>query len=287
MLNVSVARRRLFTLGTRLVLALSASSANAVIGAEPIFVEDARVARVFSEVRMEGCFVLLNVQSGLYSGYNASRASTRFTPASTFKIPNSVIGLATGAVSSVDEVLPWGGGKAFLPSWEKDMSLREAIIVSNVPVYQELARRIGLERMQTMVKLFDYGNRQIGDVVDQFWLRGPLQISAIEQTQFLARLARRELPVVRRAQDAVAEITQQDSGVDSQGRAWSLHAKTGMALPDHGNGIGWWVGWVQREDEVFAFALNIDIQDMAQGPIRIEMGKAALRALGVLPPVTE
>ena len=283
MLTVSVARRRLFTLGTRLVLALSASSAGTVIGAEPIFVEDARVARVFSDAQMEGCFVLLNVQSDLYSGYNASRASTRFTPASTFKIPNSVIGLATGAVSSVDEVLPWGGGKAFLPSWEKDMGLREAIIVSNLLIYQELARRIGLERMQTMVRLFDYGNRHVGDVVDQFWLRGALQISAIEQTQFLARLGKRELPVNRVAQDAVAEITLQDSGIDAQGRAWSLHAKTGMSLPDDGNGIGWWVGWVQRNDEVFAFALNINVQDMAQGSRRVDIGKAALRALGVLP----
>ena len=283
MSDVSGARRRVFVLGSRLVLALSASAVGFTAHAVPVFLEDGRVARAFAEAQLEGCFVLLNAQTGRYSGYNADRAATRFTPASTFKIPNSVIGLATGAISSVDEVLPWGGGKAFLPSWEKDMGLREAIIVSNVPIYQELARRIGLQRMQTLIRLFDYGNRDVGEVVDQFWLRGPLQISAIEQTQFLTRLGKRELPVNRIAQDAVAEIIQQDSGVDAQGRAWSLHAKTGMSLPDDGNGIGWWVGWVQREDEVFAFALNINVQDMAQGPRRAEIGKAALRALGVLP----
>ncbi|MEZ5457603.1 MAG: class D beta-lactamase [Lysobacteraceae bacterium] len=285
MSDLSLPRRRLFALGARLVLALTATACVAADAADAVFVEDARVARAFEQAGLHGCFVLFNAQTGVYLGHNAERAATRFLPASTFKIPSSVIGLATGAISSVDEVLPWGGGKAFLPSWEKDMGLREAIIVSNVPIYQELARRVGLERMQAMVRLFDYGNREIGDVVDQFWLRGPLQISAIEQTRFLTRLARRELPVTRSAQDAVVEITRQAEGSDALGRDWALHAKTGMSLPDDGQGIGWWVGWVERDGQVFAFALNIDVQDWTQGPQRTELGKRILQALDLLPAV--
>ena len=56
-----------------------------------------------------------------------------------------LIGLSAGVVSSVDEILPYGGKTQPIKAWERDMSLREAIKVSNVSVYQEFARRIGVQ----------------------------------------------------------------------------------------------------------------------------------------------
>ena len=94
-----------------------------------------------------------------------------------------------------------------------------------------------------------YGNEQIGTNVTTFWLRVPLAISAIEQTRFLSALAHRSLP--RKAQEQVAEITQVESGP-----GWSLHAKTGWQNAP-GPGVGWWVGWVQKGDQITPFALNI------------------------------
>lgn len=47
------------------------------------------------------------------------------------------------------------------------MGLRDAIKVSNVPVYRELARRIGLKRMSENLALLNYGNKNIGVVVDR------------------------------------------------------------------------------------------------------------------------
>jgi beta-lactamase class D len=81
------------------------------------------------------CFAVHDVSRGSDLGYNEARARTRFVPASTFKIANSLIGLTTGAVASVDEVLPYRAtGPAFSPDWERDMGLRDAIVVSNVPI---------------------------------------------------------------------------------------------------------------------------------------------------------
>ena len=68
------------------------------------------------------------------------------------------------------------------------MNLRNAMQASNVPVFQELARRIGLERIREHVRKIGYGSSEIGQVVDKFWLEGPLAISAIEQVEFLGRL---------------------------------------------------------------------------------------------------
>ncbi|MCS5698158.1 penicillin-binding transpeptidase domain-containing protein [Cyanobium sp. FGCU-52] len=92
-----------------------------------------------------------------------------------------------------------------MTEWLEPMGLRGAIRVSNVPLYQELARSIGLRRMDEAVHRLGYGNELIGSDVTTFWLRGPLAISAVEQTRFLSRLAHQNLPFPKTAQQQVRE----------------------------------------------------------------------------------
>lgn len=235
------------------------------------------VDKLFEAAGLNGTFVLYDIAANRFAGHQKTRAETRYVPASTFKIPNSLIGLTVGAVASVDEVLPYGGKPQRLKEWEQDMGLRTAIKVSNVPVYQELARRIGMEQMRTNVAKLDYGNAETGDAIDMFWLVGPLKISAIEQAQFLARLAQDRLPMPKDAMAQVREIAQLE-----RGDGWVLFGKTGWAdtyEPD----VGWWVGWVQKGDRVYSFALNIDMPNDGDAAKRIKLGKESLRALGILP----
>lgn len=191
-------------------------------------------------------------------------------------IPNTLIGLSVGAVKSVDDVLPYGGRPQPFKAWEKDMALREAIAVSNAAIYQELARRIGLERMRSHVSRIDFGNKEIGDTVDNFWLVGPLRVSAIEQTRFLAKLAQNRLPFPRAMQQSVREIVRLD-----QGGNWTLYGKSGWENAP-GQGVGWWVGWVQQRDRIYAYALNMDIRQASDASKREQLGKASLKALGML-----
>ena len=238
--------------------------------------ESPKVGELFKRAGVTGTFVLYDVDAGRFVGHNQARSKVRFIPASTFKIPNSLIGLAVEAVQDVDEILPYGGKPQSFAVWEKDMGLREAITLSNVPIYQELARRIGLERMRENVLKLGYGNENIGATVDTFWLAGPLKISAIEQAQFLARLAQGQLTLHADVQASVREII-----LLEQGDSWRLYGKTGWENAPN-SGIGWWVGWVKKDDHVYAFALNIDIQKATDADKRIEIGKASLEALGVL-----
>lgn len=239
--------------------------------------ESAKVGRIFTSAGVSGTFVLYDVVAQKYIGYDRVRAEKRYIPASTFKIPNSLIGLSTGAVKSVDEVLPYNGPPTpYIKAWGKDMGLREAIGLSNVPIYQELARRIGLERMRDSVERMGYGNKEIGTTVDNFWLKGPLKISAIEQSQFLAKLAQSALPVPHNLQKSVQEICLLEKGSN-----WKLYGKTGWENAP-GQGVGWWVGWVQKDGHIYAFALNMDMQKESDGSKRIELGKASLRALEIL-----
>jgi len=177
----------------------------------------------------------------------------------------------------VDEVLPYGGKPQRIKEWERDMGLREAIKISNVPIYQELARRIGIERMREGVKKLGYGNMEIGNVVDRFWLDGPLAISAIEQAEFLQRLIKGSLPINPDAMRAVKEIT-----LLEKTDAYELHAKTGWFVGPTPPQIGWWVGWIERENKVYPFALNFDMTKDEDAAKRILIGRECLKALGKL-----
>src|SRR4051812_48980124 len=107
------------------------------------FQENAAVAEAFARAGVTGTFVVLDARDGSLRGHDGTRAQRRYIPASTFKIANALIGLDCGSVANVDEVLPYGGKPQPFPEWEHDMSLREGIKISNVPVFQELARRTG------------------------------------------------------------------------------------------------------------------------------------------------
>ncbi|MET0981406.1 MAG: penicillin-binding transpeptidase domain-containing protein, partial [Telluria sp.] len=192
----------------RTCLALLLFSLSALVQAAE-WRDSPQLAELFRRDGVTGTFVVHDVAADTYTVHDRKRALTRYVPASTFKIPNSLIGLSVGAVASVDEVLPYGGKPTRRPEWAQDMPLREAIRVSNVPVYQGLARRIGLERMRGALRQFEYGNMDPGSTVDTFWLDGPLRISAVEQTVFLDKLAQDALPAPKAAMAAVRAIIRQ------------------------------------------------------------------------------
>jgi beta-lactamase class D len=238
--------------------------------------ESIRINKIFTDYHVLGTFVLYDVSFDTFIGHNKKRAETRFIPASTFKIFNALIGLSVESVKNVDDILPWGGKPQPVKAWEKDMSLREAIIISAIPIYQELARRTGIERMRDKISEIGYGNGEIGDVVDRFWLDGPLKISAVEQACLLAKLSQNELPLSYEIQAEVRDIIKLEEGPD-----WTLYGKTGTAATYEPQ-VGWWVGWVKKSGQIYTFALNLDMASTEDAPKRMEVGKACLRALGLL-----
>jgi beta-lactamase class D len=56
---------------------------------------------------LTGTFVLFDAQSGRTLCHNPQRARTRYLPASTFKIPNTLIALEAGVASGPQFFLPY------------------------------------------------------------------------------------------------------------------------------------------------------------------------------------
>ncbi|MFB4315200.1 penicillin-binding transpeptidase domain-containing protein [Actinomadura sp. 21ATH] len=232
---------------------------------------------VFRRAGVSGGFALLDADRGRRTVVDGKRAGERRMPASTFKIPHSLIALETGAVRDADEVIPYGGRPQRLDRWERDMSMRDAIRISNVAVYETLARRIGLDREKRWLDRLAYGDREVGTETRPFWLHGPLEISATEQAAFLARLARGTLPASAGHQRTVRELVRME-----EGNGYALFGKTGWAdgpTPD----VGWWAGWVERGGRVYSFALTIDIVEDADARKRVPIARELLARLGVLP----
>lgn len=247
------------------------------IGAKEIESSPA-IDEIFSYHKIEGTFVIYDITKDKLVIHNLERSRQGFSPASTFKIPNSLIGLSSKALKSVDEVFyNYDGSKLYLSSWEKNMSLREAIKVSHVLAYQELARKIGAKTMQENIKKLAYGNQQMGETLDNFWLDGSLAITATQQAEFLAKLAQHQLPYPEDVQLSVQEIIKKESG-----NGWVLYGKTGWTGSGFNPSIGWFVGWVEEHGKIYSFALNMDIYDNSQLPKREQLAKEALQAYGLL-----
>jgi beta-lactamase class D len=231
------------------------------------------LAKRFFDLGTEGTFVGYKVDDYLIIASDKVRSGEAKLPASTFKIPNSLIALETGVVADPDkDVFKWDGVTRSIEAWNKDHTMRSAIAVSAVPVYQEIARRIGQERMQKYVDLFDYGNRDIGGGIDQFWLTGNLRIDPIQQVDFVDRLRRGVLPVSQRSQDQVRDILP----VTKVGDA-TIHAKSGLLGAEAGKpSLGWLVGWAEKGAEQTVFAMNMDCKEPSHIAARMTVTQQCL-----------
>lgn len=198
------------------------------------------------------CIVIHNRDSGETISNNEARCAARYAPNSTFKIINALIGLETGVVENEGSVLPWGGEDRMLDVWEHQHTLASAIHYSVVPYFQELARRVGRERMQAAVDAIPYGDRSIGNSIDTFWLRDAISISPLEQVDILDRLYASDLPFSERNQALVRAILIQDY---RPGR--TLSGKTGSGWDGERFTQGWFVGHLQSEADEHVFAIHI------------------------------
>lgn len=235
-------------------------------------VERPDLASLFEEAGVEGTFVLHDVREGSAVVVGADEARERAVPASTFKLPNTLIALETGVVTDIDEVVS--------PEDDEDLSLREALPTSDVSVHHEVAERIGYDRMSTWVDRFDYGNRTVGEdgELDRFWVEGPMEISAVEQATFLAALARADLPVQVEHQEALRELVELERTDD-----YALYGRTGLGA-ETDPAPGWWVGWVESGDDLHTFALRLDMAEDTDAELRESLGRDFLVELDALPP---
>jgi beta-lactamase class D len=233
------------------------------------------------------CFELADNSHEQVFYYNLYRISKAYSPASTFKIMNSLIALETNVATDENMIIPWDGQIRDREEWNKDMDMREAFKVSCVPYYQELARRIGAVEMQKWIDSVKYGNKRIGGKIDMFWLNDTLLISADEQVGLLKKLYFDKLPFSQRTLRIVRSILLREDSTD-----YRLYYKTGTKQTGTRT-LAWLVGFIERKEtqksvltkkeetnyKPYFFAMNIETNDtlMDTKKVRLNILKDILR----------
>ncbi|MGE3180315.1 MAG: penicillin-binding transpeptidase domain-containing protein [Phycisphaerae bacterium] len=199
----------------------------------------------------DGCFVLVDEAAEKVYRYQPSRCAERLPPCSTFKIPNSLIGLEAGVVRDADDVYRWDGTEHPRKPLNRDHALRSAVAHSVLWYFQELAKRVGETQMQASLDKLDYGNRDMSGGLTTFWLSSSLRVSADEQVAFLMKLKHEQLPFAVRNQHIARDVIRQFPD-------GNLFGKTGSCEEcEEFPQIGWFVGWVETERGNYFFATNI------------------------------
>ncbi|MFM6924794.1 MAG: class D beta-lactamase [Ferruginibacter sp.] len=238
---------------------------------------DESLKKYFDENKVDGCFTMLNNADGKVTVYNMKYDTMRFTPASTFKIFNSLVGLQTGRITDEKMIIKWDGVKRWNEDWNKDMDMTEAFKVSNVAWYQEVARRIGKDTMQSWIDSIGYGNKNLSGPVDSFWLNNTLKISPDEQLGFVKKLYFDQLPFRRSVQQMVRDVMVQENN-----SAYKLSYKTGWGFGEDGNALGWVVGWIEENRHVYFFVtfVKAPVKEIDMKTIRMNITKGILKQYG-------
>ncbi|WP_273212009.1 class D beta-lactamase [Runella zeae] len=258
-----------------------------LVFATTLFGQNIDFEKHFKACNQTGSFVLYDYQKKSYVYHNKADFTHQTTPASTFKIPNSLIALELGVVKDENEVLKWDGKKRSIDNWNADHDLKTAFKNSTVWFYQELARRIGKDNYKKYLSQINYGNRDISAHVDDFWLGQSIKISPKQQIELLVKLYENQLPFSTKTLQKVKEIM-----VREKGENYVIRAKTGWANeinPQWNTDlrhVGWYVGYVEKGKNVYFFATRIYSEDSNNnktfGPCRIQITHDILKAMGII-----
>lgn len=266
---------------SKIILLLSTILTYSIVKADTIIEKD--FSRIFKN--RPGTIVVYDQNSSAYYIYNKKRSNTRFTPFSTFKIPNSIIALETGVIVDINKEYLWDTTK--YPSekwwpvqWTNNQNMRTALKYSVVPFHRNIATKIGSGRMQEYLDRFKYGNCDISSGIDNFWLNGSIAISAMEQIEFLKKFYNKKLFISDKTTDSVKAIL-----VREKNGQYHLSAKTGGGNLDNNpnKALGWYSGYVEKDKAVFFFVTNVEgkgIEDIMDS--RIEITMAVLRELKII-----
>ena len=236
-----------------------------------LFANDLEIEKIFKNKEVEGTMVIESLNQNKSYIYNKQRAETFLSPASSFKIPHTLIALNEGLVT-VDSVINWDKNIGLVESCNANQTLKSSFKNSCIWVYQVFASTIDSSKYKNYLEQMDYGNKVVGNDVKNFWLDESLKINAFEQINFLKKLHKNNLPFKQNDIDALKNIM-----IDEKTSNYTIRSKTGWE-----GRYGWYVGYVETKDDVWFFAMNIDTKSKDDLPKRKAITLETFRLKGII-----
>lgn len=228
-----------------------------------------------------GAMEIYDARSTLSFRVNLPRLAERMSPCSTAYLPLAVIGLRTGTLkldseSSWDSTR-WPAATRWPASWHRDHTLQTAARDS-VPWYLgDLSHRLGATRLRNELGTIKYGNADVSAGLDSYWRNSSLQVSGLEQVEFLRALRDGKLGLSGSQVRSLLETMRLDDAED-----YVLYGKTGSCQRAEEDYYGLFVGLVEQAGQPRAyFAMNVDGNSVADvASVRRQIVMDALVDLG-------
>lgn len=243
------------------------------------------LAKPFEDCHINGSITLYDYKEKKWISSDIHDSHLPTLPASTFKIINTLIALESGVIANENEIIKWPGWTdtvkySFRPDIYHDMSMKEAFKASAGWAYVELAKQIGKPKYKDYLTASKYGNVDLSVNDDDFWNFGNFAISPVNQIEILIGVYEETLPFRKASFKILKEMM-----IEKRTPEYTLRAKTGWTR-DHGKDTGWWVGYVERGENVYFFATRLvkdrSVANPDFGKCRKEITMKVLREMGVV-----
>lgn len=233
--------------------------------------EENKIKTLYEQNNINGSILIESLNGKISHQYNVN-ANEAFLPASTFKIPNTLIILEEELIKSPHEIIVWDGKEREYKFWNKNQTLKSAFQYSCVWCYQRYAIKVGDEKYLKYLHKFDYGNFLTGSDVTRFWLDGQLRVSVKDQISFLRKVYNEDLPIKKEHIKTLKDMMLSEEHGDY--KVWS---KTGWSGKD-----GWYVGYLTKGNQTWLFANHVEIQSKSDLKFRKKLTMGTFKALNII-----
>lgn len=225
----------------------------------------------------DGSFVLYHPAEDQYTIYNQSAAADRVSPNSTYKIYSALAALESGTITAKQSFRKWDGTSYAFSQWNRGQDLKSAMRNSVNWYFQGLDQQTGRNALQTFYERINYGNENLNGGISSYWMESSLKISPLEQTMLLTdfyfnRWSFSETPIAA-VKDAL--LLSDENGI-------RLSGKTGTGMKEGCSVNGWFIGYVESDDDLYIFSLNLRGEDGASGSRAAETALRILRDKQIL-----
>lgn len=226
--------------------------------------------------KYDGSFVLYDSANDSWSIYNEELAATRVSPNSTYKIYSALLALEQGYITPNASTLQWNGQAYPFTEWNQAQTLRSAMQNSVNWYFQTLDQYVDFDTFQDFYTSMGYGNHDLSGERTDFWLESSLKISPLEQVELLEKLYTNELLFQESNIQAVKSALLLESTLNG-----NLYGKTGTGNINGQNINGWFIGFMEIQNNTYFFATNIQAPDDASGAIATEITLDILHNEGI------
>lgn len=221
------------------------------------------------------------------------KCDLRHSPFSTFKTPLALMGFDSGILTNPlaplvefspeikKNIGPWYMPEKYpgMVFWGRAQTPASWIKYSVVWYSHYISQKLGMEKFQHYVNAFDYGNKDVSgdsqkkDGLLTSWIQSSLEISPLEQVDFIEKLSTLNLPISKQAQEHTKKIIE----LENIGDDWKLYGKTGGSKKQ-----GWFVGWIEKGNRIISFTQYIEQSEdslVSGGRVAKEIAKDNLISL--------